>query len=122
MSASVSVVIVTRNRRTDVIECISSVLRSKYPGRVEVIVVDNGSTDDTEVAVRREFPSVSFTYNGSNLGLVGGRNIGQSKSHGEYLLFLDSDTTVDENMIFHLEEFAGRKEVGFVAPKMYSYR
>jgi GT2 family glycosyltransferase len=122
MSATVSVVIVTRNRRNDIIECISSVLRSKYAGTIEVIVVDNGSTDDTESAVHGKFPSVSFTYNETNLGLVGGRNVGQSKAHGEYVLFLDSDTIIDENMIFRLEECASRKEVGIVSPKMYSYR
>jgi GT2 family glycosyltransferase len=121
MSATVSVVIVTRNRRNDVTECISSVLKSKYPGKIEVIVVDNGSTDNTESAIRDKFPLVSVSYNRSNLGLVGGRNTGQSRARGEYLLFLDSDTTVDENMIFHLEELASQKAVGIVAPKMYSY-
>ena len=122
IASRVSVIIVTRNRRDDVIECISSVMKSKYPGEIEVVVVDNGSTDNTETAVRSKFPEVSFDYNPSNLGLVGGRNRGQSMAHGEYLVFLDSDTTVDETMIFHLEELASRKGVGIVAPKMYSYR
>jgi GT2 family glycosyltransferase len=64
---------------------------------------------------------VIFDYSGQNLGLVGGRNRGQSLSNGELLLFLDSDTTIDRRMISCLASFAEDSRIGIIVPKMFSY-
>ena len=112
----------TRNRKADLIECLNSVAKSEYPGGLEIIVVDNGSTDGTEAVVRQMFPDLEYIYNNVNLGLVGGRKMCQSRSHGEFLVFLDSDTVAAKDMIQHLVDFARRERVGIVVPKMYSYR
>jgi GT2 family glycosyltransferase len=115
-----SVIIVTRNRCRDVIDCVDSVSKSTYRP-IEIIVVDNASSDDTTTLVPRLYPNVRFISNASNLGLAEGRNIGQSVARGKYLVFLDSDTVVDSEMISHLVRPTSDTKVGIVAPKMYSY-
>ncbi|MFQ5998823.1 MAG: glycosyltransferase family 2 protein [Candidatus Bathyarchaeia archaeon] len=117
----VSVVIVTRNRRDDVIECLSSLRKSNYPD-YELILVDNDSADDTVDRVSEQFPEVRMATSRFNLGLTGGRNVGQKLSKGRHILFLDSDTTVDKYMIFELvKAMETYPNAAIVAPKIYSY-
>ena len=118
--ALASVIIVTRNRCKDVIECIDSVSRSTYRP-LEIIVIDNASSDDTPILVPKAYSNVRFVSNKSNLGLAEGRNVGQSIAQGKYLVFLDSDTVVDSEMISNLVHSASNPKIGIVAPKMYSY-
>ena len=114
-------VIVTRNRREDNVECIQSVLDSDYPD-LEVILVDNGSTDGTLDIVRKDYPGVNMVENGKNLGLAKARNIGQNEARGDYILFLDSDTTIDTRMIRELcEVLVQDTRIAFSSPKMLSY-
>lgn len=56
----------------------------------EVAVIDDGSTDDTEAMLRREFPQVNYTYQ-ENLGVSAARNLGIQQATGDWLAFLDSD-------------------------------
>ncbi|HKZ39622.1 MAG TPA: glycosyltransferase family 2 protein [Candidatus Hodarchaeales archaeon] len=116
----VTVVIVTRNRRNDNIECIQSVLDSDYL-QLEVIMVDNGSKDDTLEVVREKFPSIRVMANRENLGLAEARNIGQRVANGAYILFLDSDTSIDSKMISELVSVLMNPRIAFSSPKMYSY-
>ena len=113
-----SVIIVTRNRCKDVLECVESVSKSTYHP-LEIVVIDNASTDDTATLVPKAYPNAILVSNKSNLGLAEGRNIGQSVAHGKYLVFLDSDTVVDPEMISNLVCFASDPKTGIVAPKMY---
>ena len=86
----VSVVIPTYNRRGYVQEAIDSVLAQTYED-FEVIVVDDGSTDDTrEVVERIRDPRVHYMYQ-SNAGRSAARNNGIAHSAGEYVAFLDDD-------------------------------
>ena len=117
----VSIVIVTRNRKKDVIECIQSIFRMNYTN-FELILVDNNSTDETVEKVRREYPNVTIISNSVNLGLTGGRNIGMKHSLGKYIFFLDSDTILTENVLRELVEFIeDNPSVGIVGPKMLSF-
>ena len=119
----VSVVIVTRNRRVDVLECIGSLIASKTSySNIEITLVDNGSNDGTIEAVSRRFSDVKTIYSKVNLGLTGGRNLGQKAAKGKYILFIDSDTVIDRNMIMELVKVIENDEkIGLVAPKIYSY-
>jgi GT2 family glycosyltransferase len=119
-SPLVTVVIVSRNRKNDNIECIQSVLDSEYL-QLEIILVDNGSRDGTVEAVREKFPSIHVFENKENLGLAEARNIGQRFAKGEYVLFLDSDTAIDPKMISELAFVMTNPRIAFSSPKMYSY-
>ena len=73
----VSVVITTRNRKKDVLACLSSVYANDYPNS-EVILADNASTDGTTEAVREKYSKVKLAVAKENLGLNGGKNLGKS--------------------------------------------
>ena len=86
-----SVVIPTWNRARLVCEAIQSALDQR-PGPVEVIVVDDGSTDDTtEVLARRFSSSIRLNRRPERGGIGSARNLGASLARGELLAFLDSD-------------------------------
>ncbi len=103
-------------------DCLASVLKMAY-SNVEVILVDNGSKDGTVAAVRERFPSVEVIASKVNLGLNGGKNLGQKQARGEYILFLDSDTLVDKNLLTELVKVAKEDSwVGLVCPKMYYHQ
>lgn len=117
----VSIVIVTRNRKDIVLDCLQFVFKMDYPN-FEVILVDNGSEDNTITAVKEKFPQVNIVETRENLGLNGGKNLGQKQANGDYILFLDSDTVVDKNLVKELVKVAeDDSSVGVVAPKMYYF-
>lgn len=86
---AVSVIIPTYNRAAMVMEAIESVLAQSYADR-ELIVVDDGSTDDTEAAVAAFLPQFTYVYQ-EHQGVSAARNRGAAIARGEYLAFLDSD-------------------------------
>lgn len=114
-----SIVITTYNRKEVVLDCLKSVFKMDYPN-FEVILVDNASTDQTAQAVDKKFPKVKVIASKRNLGLNGGKNLGQKYAKGEYILFLDSDTVVDKNILTELVKLAeSDSKIGVVCPKMY---
>jgi glycosyltransferase involved in cell wall biosynthesis len=86
----VSVIIPTYNRATMVCEAIESVLNQTYKD-LEVIVVDDGSTDGTQEVLRGRYDErVRYCFQ-TNSGRSVARNRGLMASRGSYVLFLDSD-------------------------------
>jgi hypothetical protein len=86
--ALVSVIIPCYNHARFLGEAIDSVTRQSYP-HIEIIVVDDGSTDDTEQVITK-YPNIHRKRQ-ENLGVARARNIGLSISRGAYVLFLDAD-------------------------------
>ena len=118
----VSVVIPTHNRRRKLARLIESILRSDYPrDRLEIIVVDDASTDGTAEFVRSRFGElVRVVRNEHDLFLAESRNVGVRASSGEYVLVIDDDNVVDRGMIRELVEFMERhRRVGVAGPLMY---
>jgi len=117
----VSIVIVTRNRKEVTSECLKSVLAMNYP-HFEVILVDNGSTDGTAEEIKKRFSKVLVVAAKENLGLNGGKNLGQKEAKGNFVLFLDSDTVVDKYFLSELVSLAkSDPKIGVVCPKMYYF-
>jgi GT2 family glycosyltransferase len=87
----VSIIIVTRNTRALAIAAVRSVFESQDGLAKEIIVVDNGSTDDTQSALTAEFPSVKYVRSETNLGFARANNLGAKVATGEFLLLLNSD-------------------------------
>jgi len=92
MNPLVSVIIPTHNRQDFLVEAIESILQQQYPS-VELIVVDDGSTDNTR-AVVAAYPSVSYEYQ-ENKGPGAARNRGIVRAAGTLICFLDSDDLWD---------------------------
>jgi glycosyltransferase involved in cell wall biosynthesis len=89
MSApTVSVIIPCYNQGRFLTEAIESVVAQTLPA-TEIVVVDDGSTDDTP-AVARRYPEVRYVRQ-HNLGLASARNTGLAHSTGDYVVFLDAD-------------------------------
>jgi GT2 family glycosyltransferase len=107
-----SVIIPTYNRRAALLETLEALARVDYPtGRWEVVVVDDGSSDDTEEAIEawvEEHPSLAVRYQRqSNAGPAAARNRGASMARGEMLIFIDNDIIVEPTFVrAHLEAYA----------------
>lgn len=115
----VSAIVVTRNRKQDLIECIGSLSHLDY-NHVEMIVVDNGSSTLVSTWLKRKFPNVKVVRSNKNLGAAGGRNLGMKFSKGETFLFMDDDSLADRAMVGELVKILiSRKDVGIVQPKIY---
>ncbi len=99
--AKVSIIILNWNGKRDTLECLDSVRRIDYP-HFDIIVVDNGSTDDSVSAIRKAFPDVVLLETGKNLGFAGGNNAGiryALKQGADYLFLLNNDTIVDQQIL-----------------------
>jgi GT2 family glycosyltransferase len=86
------------------VNCISSVLATKY-SNFEVILVDNASTDSSLETAVKAFgadPRIKVVKNKLNLGFSGGNNVGFGYSKGDYIVFLNNDTVVDPDWLVYL--------------------
>jgi GT2 family glycosyltransferase len=105
---TVTVVVLNWNNLPDTIECLESLLAVTYPA-LRLLVVDNGSTDGSEAALRARFPGLELLQTGANLGFAGGNNAGMRHAfeHGaDYVLLLNNDTTVDPGFVTALVDAA----------------
>ncbi|MBN1483916.1 MAG: glycosyltransferase family 2 protein [Chloroflexia bacterium] len=122
----VAMIVLTWNQRDLTLDCLASLDEMNYPtDRLQVIVVDNGSTDGTARGIRERYPQVKVLENGENLGFAEGNNVGirSAIQQGvDYVMLLNNDTVVDANMLNYLIE-AGEMfpSAGIVAPKIYYY-
>jgi glycosyltransferase involved in cell wall biosynthesis len=96
----VSVIIPTHNRAQLISRSTRSVLAQTYQD-IEIIVVDDGSTDDTRQVVTSYGDRVSYIFQ-QRAGASAARNLGVLNSSGEYLMFLDSDDTIQATAIMKL--------------------
>lgn len=118
-SKLVSVVIVSKDRKKDLIECINSYLGSSYVP-LEIIVVDNGSNPPLATWFDKKYQSVKLITSEFNIGAAAGRNLGLKEAKGEYILFTDDDAYADKNMIKNLVSvFEKNTKAGIVQPLVY---
>ena len=87
----VSLVIVSFNTRDVLRECLLSVYREVGSLSVQIIVVDNASTDESPAMVEREFPEVELIRSEINLGFGPANNLGFQSARGRYIVLLNSD-------------------------------
>ena len=94
-----SVIIVNYNVKYYLEQCLESLQRALEGIEGEVFVVDNHSSDGSIAYLRPRFPAVRFIASAHNLGFAGGNNIAIRQSQGEYILLLNPDTVVGEDVI-----------------------
>ncbi len=106
-----SVIVPAYNAERTIKDCIESLLNQDYKDKYEVIVVDDGSTDDTAQIMTRYYPAVKFIKQ-SNAGPAAARNRGASEANGEIILFTDSDCVPQRDWIrMMVEPFHENKDV-----------
>lgn len=92
----VSIIITTRNEEENIAACLRSVKNQNYPpNKLEIILIDNNSTDKTK-EIASQFTSLVFNQGPERSAQ---RNFGISKSRGKYILYLDADMTLNEEVI-----------------------
>jgi GT2 family glycosyltransferase/glycosyltransferase involved in cell wall biosynthesis len=97
----VCIVVVNWNAAEDTLSCLESLRRVDYPS-FEVVVVDNGSTDDSATVIRRQHPEVTVLEAGRNLGFTGGSNLALRwalERGADYALLLNNDTDVSAGFL-----------------------
>lgn len=113
----VSVVILNWNGKKHLLKCLASLKSITYKP-VEVIVVDNNSSDDSVSAVKKNFPWVKIIANAENRGYSGGNNDGIAASRGEFVFILNNDTEVGKGFLEPLVSVMNDPTVACVQPKL----
>lgn len=112
----VSVIIPVYNEEKDIERCLKSLKNQSFKDK-EVIVVDDGSFDNTQEVVER-FPVILLKQNHLGPGLA--RNLGAKKAHGEILVFLDADMTFDKDFLKNLiKPILEKKAIGTFSKEEY---
>lgn len=120
----VYIVILTYNSERWIKACLSSVLATAY-NNFKVIVVDNGSTDNSLAEINKFLPQVELLLNYENLGFVRGNNIGIKQAlskRADYITLLNPDTKVTPGWLAEIIEIGKtEKDVGILGAVQYSY-
>jgi O-antigen biosynthesis protein len=107
----VSVVVCSYNGGATLAECLQSLRQLDYPN-YEIILVDDGSTDDTP-AIAARVPEVRYMRQ-ENRGLSAARNVGAEAATGEIVAYTDSDCVADEAWLLHLVRPMGAQGVDVI--------
>lgn len=94
-----SVLLVNWNTRDLLRSCVASLLAHPPSGEMEILIVDNASTDGSAEMVQAEFPNVKLIQPGRNTGYAAGNNLAFAEAQGEWLLTLNPDTEVGEGVL-----------------------
>ena len=114
-----SIIIPHHNGEDLLHNCLESLLNNISIQDFEIIVVDNGSTDDSAEKAKENFPSINLLKSEKNLGYSGGCNLGAKDSKGEYIIFLNNDTFHAKNWIEELIKFLDKNpQAGAAQPKI----
>ncbi len=116
---TLSVCLVHWNTVGDLLTCLAALNQFLYSGgAMEIIVVDNASTDGAPERVRAEFPGVTLLENKTNRCFAEGTNQAVQASTGDLILLLNPDARVTAGALDTLAEFLGRGDADIVAPKL----
>lgn len=122
MNESVAVILVNWNSFDVTNDCILSLQQLSYPN-YSIIVVDNGSTDDSCNRLKQAHPGVLLISSPENLGFTGGNNLGfrYALQHGyHYSIMLNNDTFVEPDFLTKLVQFMqAHPSAGAVQPKIF---
>jgi GT2 family glycosyltransferase len=127
----VSAIILNWNRANDTLECLDSLQKLIINNfKLKIIVVDNGSTDNSAKKIKKYFTDHQKTNteyllieNENNLGFAAGNNIGINhalKENSNYVMLLNNDTIVDKNLVNTMLKYMQENpRTGLVSPKIY---
>lgn len=126
MYPKVSIIILNWNGKEDTLECLQSLYQISYPN-YEIILVDNGSTDDSVEVFKEKYPEIKLIQNNENLGFAEGNNIAiryvLEILKPDYILLLNNDTVVDPDFLDELVQTAETDpNIGVLGPTIYDYK
>lgn len=119
MNSEISICIVNWNTQSYLDRCLRSIEKTRASLRCEVIVVDNASTDGSQVWVRHHFPYVHLIENKLNMGFASANNQAFEKAEGKWILMLNPDTELLPDSLQNLLECLKKNaQVAIAAPKL----
>jgi GT2 family glycosyltransferase len=114
----ISIVVLNWNGKQVIEKCLTSIQGQTYHP-LEIILVDNASTDGSVELIKKNFSNIKLIVNETNLGFAGGNNIGIRASRGRYIMILNNDTRLDPKCIEELKRGIEKDErVGACASKI----
>ena len=115
----VSICIVTWNACAVLRECLNSIYNTSKNISLEVIVVDNASSDDTTKMIENEYPQATLIQNEVNRGFAKANNQAIEICHGKYILILNPDVLINKSFLIELISFIqNHSGVGVVGCKL----
>lgn len=115
----VSVIVLNYNAGELLLNCIESIKKSAYKN-LEIIVVDNISTDKSQKICKEKYPDIKLIQNDENFGYCEGNNIGIREAKGDYIIILNPDTIVESSWIEELISAYNKFGDGLYQPKFFS--
>jgi GT2 family glycosyltransferase len=117
----ISIIVPTMNGWNDTKEWLKSIKHADYPKELlEVIVIDNNSSDGTPESIKKYFPQAKIIKNKYNLGYTKAINIGVKLATGEYLIFGNNDVVYDKNYFKEMVKLAeSDKSIGIIGGIAY---
>jgi GT2 family glycosyltransferase len=117
--SEISIIIVTWNGKQFASECLDSLRIYQDDPKIEIIVVDNASSDGTPALVEQEFPWARLIRSGANLGFSRANNIGMAASTGKYVCLVNSDVRVPPDCLPSMYAYMeANPNVGMLGPQM----
>lgn len=117
----VAIIILNWNSWQDTIDCLNTVFKIDYPN-FEVIVVDNGSTNNSVKEIKKKFNNATILETGENLGFSGGVNLGIKyaiNNHADFILLLNNDAIVSKIAVTELvTRISGDERIGLIGGKI----
>lgn len=120
-----SIIIVNYNTSSLLRKCLDSIIENNKElivhNSLEIIVVDNGSVDESREVVKKDYPQVKLLTNKTNVGFGKANNQGINEAQGEYILLLNTDTYAKPQAIENLLNFAkSQKTPSFFGGKLFN--
>jgi len=114
-----SIIIVNYNNKQFLPDCLSSIYQSTKKISLEVIFVDNNSSDNSVAFVKEKFPQVKIIQNKTNLGFCRANNKGLAVYQGRHALLLNTDTIVGAGALDQMVSFLdANQRIGAIGPKL----
>ncbi|MFA4880107.1 MAG: glycosyltransferase family 2 protein [Candidatus Doudnabacteria bacterium] len=113
-----SVIIPSYNTCALTLECLSKVFAAFLKMPPEAIVIDNNSEDNSIAEIKKDFPQVRLIINEKNLGFAAAVNQGIKIARGEYLLLLNTDAFVHQNLNKIITFLDRHSDVGITSPRL----
>lgn len=121
MSKDVSIIIPNFNGQKYIANCLDSILDSQFEGSLEIIVVDDCSSDGS-LAILKKYATIKYIVNEKNSGFAKSVNIGIKASCGEFCLLLNNDVVVDQKFVEALYQCIRQRDNAFsVSSKMIRF-
>jgi N-acetylglucosaminyl-diphospho-decaprenol L-rhamnosyltransferase len=119
VTVTLSVVIVNYNGADFIKDCLDSIFSSAVNFQYEVIIVDNGSTDDSLLALAPYESRITSIRSDTNLGFSGGNNKGIERASGTYVFLLNNDTILNKSTLQDLVSYYQRyPDTGAIGPRL----